>query len=225
MLTIPVYICILFILTTLTTVFLFYRAAANNNTFLLIISIWLAIQMIISLTGFYTVTTTIPPRFILLAGPPVLFIILLFITKKGRRFIDNLSLKTLTLIHVIRIPVEIVLLLLYIQKTVPKEMTFEGINFDVLSGITAPVIYYFVFFNKGMSYKILALWNIVCLMLLINIVTIAVLSAPFPFQKIGMDQPNIAVLYFPFIWLPCCVVPLVLFSHLASLRKIFRKTI
>ena len=30
----------------------------------------------------------------------------------------------------------------------------------------------------------------------------------------------LAVLYFPFIWLPSVVVPIVLFSHLASLWKL-----
>ncbi|MEO8588376.1 MAG: hypothetical protein ABI432_03330 [Flavobacteriales bacterium] len=63
-------------------------------------------------------------------------------------------------------------------------------------------------------------WNIACIGLLVNIVARAVLSAPFPFQQLAFDQPNIAVLYFPFVWLPCCVVPLVLLAHLATLRKL-----
>ena len=50
----------------------------------------------------------------------------------------------------------------------------------------------------------------------------AVLSAPFAFQKFGFDQPNIAILYFPFIWLPCCIVPIVLFSHLVTIRQIIK---
>jgi hypothetical protein len=61
---------------------------------------------------------------------------------------------------------------------------------------------------------------VICLGLLINIVSNAILSAPFPFQQFAFDQPNIAVLYFPFIWLPCCVVPLVLLSHLAAIRQL-----
>jgi hypothetical protein len=65
------------------------------------------------------------------------------------------------------------------------------------------------------------LWNLVCLGLLLNIILNAVLSAPVPFQKFAFDQPNIAVLYFPFVWLPSCVVPLVLLSHLAAIRKLY----
>ena len=102
-------------------------------------------------------------------------------------------------------------------------MTFEGRNFDILSGLTAPIVYFFGFIKKQLNKTILLLWNFICLGLLINIVFIAVLSAPFPFQKFAFDQPNIAVLYFPFTWLPACVVPLVLLSHLATIRQLLKK--
>jgi hypothetical protein len=98
-------------------------------------------------------------------------------------------------------------------------MTFEGRNLDILSGLSAPLIYYFAFVKKKINSKMVLLWNIVCLMLLINIVSHAVLSAPSPFQQLAFAQPNIAVLYFPFVWLPGCIVPLVLFSHLVALRR------
>jgi hypothetical protein len=74
-----------------------------------------------------------------------------------------------------------------------------------------------------MSRKALLVWNLICLGLLINIVTIAVITAPFPFQQLAFDQPNIAVLYFPFIWLPACIVPLVLLSHLVCIKVLLSK--
>jgi hypothetical protein len=182
--------------------------------------LWLIIQTVVGLSGFYTITDTMPPRFLLLAFPPLLFIIGLFVTSKGRKYLDSLEPKSLTILHIIRIPVELVLLWLFINKAVPKLMTFEGRNFDIVAGLTAPVIYYFGSIKQQISRKIMLLWNIICLGLLFNIVVIAVLSAPFPFQQLAFDQPNIAVLYFPFVWLPCCVVPLVLLSHLATIRQL-----
>ena len=77
--------------------------------------------------------------------------------------------------------------------------------------------------KKQINKNVILLWNFICIGLLFNIVINAVLSAPFPFQKFGFDQPDIAVLYFPFVWLPCCVVPLVLFSHLVTIRQLLRK--
>lgn len=184
---------------------------------------WLAIQALIGLSDFYTVTDTVPPRFVLMVLPPVLLIIGLFATTKGRAYIDGLDIKVLTVLHTVRIPVEIVLFWLFVHKTVPELMTFEGRNFDILSGLTAPLIFYFGFVKKKLGRKIILIWNFICLGLLANIVVNAVLSAPFPFQKFAFDQPNIAVLYFPFNWLPSFVVPVVLFSHLATIRQLVNK--
>lgn len=217
---VPLYISIIFGLITIATVLLFCKAANYSKLTLLILLFWLIVQTFISLSGFYTITTTIPPRFLLLVVPPLLLIAGLFITKKGRRFIDNLDLKTVTILHTIRIGVELVLLWLFLHKTVPQIMTFEGRNFDIVAGLTAPLIFYFGFIKKALGRKIVLIWNFVCLGLLINIVVTAILSAPFPFQKLAFDQPNIAVLYFPFVWLPCCVVPIVLLSHIASIRQL-----
>jgi hypothetical protein len=164
-----------------------------------------------------------PPRFMLLLLPPMVAIISLFFLKSGRSFIDNMDTRLLTLLHIIRVPVEVVLFWLAVNKVVPELMTFEGRNFDIFSGITAPFIYYFGFVKKQLGKKIILAWNFICLGLLINIVVHAVLSAPLPFQQFAFDQPNIALLYFPFILLPCCVVPIVFFSHFAAIRQLTKK--
>jgi hypothetical protein len=218
----PTYISIVFVVTTLLTVFIFYKASHYSATILIVLLSWLTLQGVIGISGFYTIEDSVPPRFVFLLIPALLGTIILFSTAKGRKFIDNLDQKTLTILHIIRVPVELVLFWLFLNKTVPQLMTFEGRNFDVLSGLTAPLIYYFGFVKHKISPKVILAWNIICLGLLLNIVINAILSAPLPFQKFAFDQPNIAILYFPFIWLPCCVVPLVLFSHLAAIRSLTR---
>jgi hypothetical protein len=225
----PFYVPLLFIFTTLLTLIFFISAVAKNNstktviTVFIIICVWLGIHTALALNNFYTVTNTIPPRFFLLVGPPLLVIIILFVTKGGREFIDSLSLKILTQLHVVRIFVEIILLWLFLYKFIPKLMTFEGRNFDILSGLSAPLVAYFGFTKNTLSRKFMLVWNFICLLLLLNIVINAVLSAPFPFQQFAFDQPNIAVLYFPFVWLPCFIVPAVLFSHLVLIRRLSKK--
>lgn len=222
MLHLPLYITVVFCLTTIVTLYLFYKATKHSITTLVILIGWITLQAIIAVLNFYTVTDTIPPRFLLLVIPPMLTIIALFITGSGGRFLDRLDVSRLTILHIIRLPVELVLYWLYTHQQVPELMTFEGRNFDIFSGITAPVICYFGYVNKKLSKHILVLWNLTCLALLINIVANAVLSAPSPFQQFAFDQPNIAVLYFPFIWLPCMIVPLVLLSHLAAIRQLIK---
>jgi hypothetical protein len=216
----PMYLNIFFILTTLLTVFLYYKATGKSKISLGILVLWLVLQAIISYAGFYTVTNTFPPRFALMALPAVIFIIGLFVSAKGRVYTDSLDTKVLTLLHVVRIPVELCLYWLFLHKAIPQLMTFEGRNFDIIAGVTSPLIFYFGYVKNNLSNPILLLWNFVCLGLLLNIVVNAVLSAPSDFQQFAFEQPNTAILYFPFVWLPCCVVPLVLLAHLASIRKL-----
>jgi hypothetical protein len=218
----PVYIYIVFILTAVITLLMLYKAGNSLNP-VIIILVWLALQAAISLTGFYTVTTGLPPRFMLLLLPPIVFIAMLFFTKKGRGTIDSFDVKTLTLLHIVRIPVELTLYWLYLHKVVPGAMTFEGRNFDILCGLSAPIVYYFGYVKNILSRNVLIAWNIICLLLLANIVFTAVLSAPFPFQKLGFGQPSIALFYFPFVWLPGGIVPIVLFTHLVVLKKLLKR--
>jgi len=216
----PVYISLVFGATLVAAVFLFYKAAHNSKTVLGILMAWIIAQTIVSLTGFYKTESTLPPRFALLLLPPVVMIVTLFATKKGRVFIDSLDIKTLTLLHIIRIPVELVLLWLCTYKMVPELMTFEGRNFDILSGISAPVVYYFTFVKNKISPTLLLIWNFICFGLVVNIAGNAVLSLPTVFQQFAFNQPNIALLQFPFTLLPSVLVPLVLLSHLTAIRQI-----
>lgn len=221
----PFYIPLLFILTTLVTFLFFIAAVKKNNlgktilTISLIIITWLLLHAVLSLQKFYLVTDTMPPRFVVLVVPSFLLIIILFVTQSGRRFIDSISPKILTQLHVVRVFVEIILFWLCIYKFIPKLMTFEGRNFDILAGLTAPFIAYYGFVKHKLGNTFILVWNIIALILLLNIVVNAILSAPFRFQQFAFDQPNVAILYFPFVWLPCFIVPVVLFSHLALIRS------
>lgn len=229
MLDLPFYIPLLFILTTIVTFLFFIAAIKKNNSITttaivsVIVIAWLVLHAFLGYTDFYTVTNTIPPRFVLMVAPPFLLIIILFITKKGRQFIDSLSAEILTGLHTIRVFVEIILWWLFTYKFIPQLMTFEGRNFDILSGITAPIVVYYGFVKRKLGNTFMLIWNVICLLLLLNIVINAILSAPFPFQQYAFDQPNIAVMYYPFVWLPCFIVPVVMFSHLVLIRRLLKK--
>ncbi len=225
--TLPGYISIVFILTTFLTIgFLFYAIRRSGTRTLpakivvAAISFWLFFTASVSLSGFYINSAAMPPRVFLFGAFPALLLIILFFLVFRRNFIELLPLKTLTLLSIIRIPVEFVIYWLYQNGQMPQVMTFTGRNFDILSGIAAPIIFWLAFRNDKVNKPLLIVWNFAGLILLVNIVITAVLAIPSPIQQIAFDQPNRAVLYFPFIWLPAIVVPIVMFSHLASLWQI-----
>jgi hypothetical protein len=230
----PTYLTLTFGLTTVATLILFIWTIRSSDSemtrskairTLIALIIWLIIQAVLTLNNIYnTDTNSFPPK-IMLVGilPAILTIILLFVTSGGRKFIDSLPLKNLTYLNMVRIPVEIVLLWLFLNKAVPALMTFEGRNFDIFAGITAPFIAYFGFGKQKISRNAILIWNFICLGLLINIVVNALFSAPSPIQKFAFEQPNIAILNFPFSWLPTFIVPIVLFGHLTSIRQLSKR--
>ena len=229
----PAYILLSFGIATVATLLLFYQIVKKSvsettrkkaNLILFALAIWLTIQAVLTLENIYNSdTTSIPPK-ILLFGilPTVLTIVFLFITRPGRQFVDSLPLTNITYLNVVRILVELVLLWLFLNKAVPQLMTFEGRNFDILVGITAPFIAYFGLTKGKMSRQLILIWNLVGLSLLLNIVVNALLSAPSPLQKFGFDQPNLAITNFPFSWLPTFIVPIILFGHLTSIRQLLK---
>jgi len=219
----PLYIYLAFGLTVLLALIIFYKASQDSKFFLVIALAWILVQSFVSLTGYYILNKTTPPGFPLQVGPPLLLIMMLFFIRRGREFIKRINIKTLTILHIVRIPVELVLYRLAAYKVVPELITFEGRNFDILSGITAPVIYYFGFVKSKLSKSVIVVWNLICLALLFNVVYNAVLSAPSPFQQFAFNQPNIAIGYFPFVLLPSFIVPLVMFSHLVAIWQLLQK--
>ena len=225
----PGYISITFILTTFLTVgFLLYAVKQTvfetipAKIFIFLLSFWIFFQAILSINGFHQNSAAFPPRLVLFGVFPALLLLIIYFIFFRQNFIEKLPLKILTILSVVRIPVEIVLLWLFQNQFVPQSMTFEGRNFDILSGITAPIIYFLAFRSRQVNRPLLIVWNIFSIALLFNIVITAILALPAISPNLPTELQNRAVTFFPYIWLPTIVVPIVLFSHLASLWKLYK---
>jgi hypothetical protein len=219
----PSYVPAVFMIAVIFTFWFFYKAARNSKVLAVVMLSWLIIQGAVAMSEFYLTTNTVPPRFALAVGPAIVAILILFLIPSGRRWIRNLDLKYLTWVHSVRIPVELVLYWLFLSALVPEIMTFSGRNFDILAGLTAPLMIYFTFTKNIIGRNGLLAWNIICLLLLGNIVFTAALSAPSVFQQFAFEQPNVAILIFPYVWLPSFIVPIVLLSHLAAITQLTKK--
>jgi hypothetical protein len=216
----PFLLPLLFILITFCTISIFYFASGKQTIFLVIVLTFLLIEAGLGLTGFFIKTDGIPPRLAILILPPLFIIAGLFISKKGRAHLDSMDTAKLTTLHTIRIGVEIVLYGLFLYKAVPGLMTFEGRNMDIIAGLSAPLVYYFNYKKQKLSTGFILGWNSLCLGILLFTVITAILSAPTPIQQWAFDQPMVAILYYPFVWLPGIIVPLVILSHLSAIRQL-----
>lgn len=201
------------------------RAMGKNLNFQVIGVITLLIfgASFLSMSGFLLDFESRPPRLFMILGPTMVFIVLLLTLKKTRAVLMKIPISTLTYLHIIRIPVEVVLWWLFLSGKVPEAMTFEGMNFDILSGITAPFAAIFLVGHRVNNRIGAIIWNFAALILLFNIVIRAVMASPYFYNPELFETPNIGVFYFPFILLPAFVVPVVLFCHLVSLIQLFSK--
>jgi len=216
----PGYVAVTFGIVLILAIGIFARATHYSKPFLALLLILIVVQSALGLSGFYSDVNTMTTRFPLLVAPMFIICASLFFHPKGRIFIESIDIKVLVLLHTVRIVVEFVLFWLYTHKGIPQAMTFEGRNFDILSGLSAPLIYYFGFIRKQLSKPVLITWNVICVLLLLSVVSSAILSLPARFEKFGFEQPNTAVAYFPFLLLPAILVPLVLFAHAATVRQL-----
>jgi len=215
----PNWINLLFLITTFVTIVIFYFSNGKATLITFLIVAWAILHSVLAYNGFYQNTKTIPPRFALVLLPATIFIIIGLLPKAQKWFFQQRNTQISTFLHTVRLPVEIVLFELFVYQMIPELMTFEGRNFDILAGITAPIIGY-LFLKKQISKKLLLIWNIIGLFLVLFILTNGILSAELPFQQFAFEQPNRGITYFPFILLPAVIVPIVVWTHLSDIIKL-----
>jgi hypothetical protein len=190
-----------------------------RNKILIGLALWLIVVCATSLSGFLQDFESVPPRLLVILAPMLIAIIVLTFSKNLKEILAQIPAKNLIRIQVFRVFVEILLWLLFLENLLPIQMTFEGRNFDVVAGATAPLAAYFLANNR----KALIVWNILCLGLLINIVTIAIMSIPGPLRYFMNEPANTIIAYFPIVFLPALLVPLAYTLHFFSLQQLLTK--
>lgn len=185
------------------------------------ILIWFLFVTVWSASGMMARFEDFPFNFAPVVVIPVVSILLLVFFSKGlSEILQQIPTHQIVLLQNFRVFVEVLLWLLFVVNMLPEQMTFEGRNFDILAGLTAPIVSWLLYKNK-LSRTGAVVWNFICLGLLINIVTIAVLSTPSPWRVFFEEPSNTVVTLFPISFLPGFLVPLALALHLFSLKQLF----
>lgn len=177
---------------------------------------WAVFISVLALTGFLQDYTKFPPRVMIVLALPLITMISVTFSSPVKDLLKVIPEQNIVRLQVFRVFVEVLLWMLFIQNMLPVQMTFEGRNFDILAGLTAPLAAYFLTRHRA----VLITWNILSLGLLINIITIAILSLPSP-MRVFMNEPaNTIVGIFPYVWLPGLLVPLAYGLHFLSLKQL-----
>ncbi|MTI31393.1 hypothetical protein E1171_11275 [Cytophagales bacterium RKSG123] len=120
--------------------------------------------------------------------------------------------------------VEIVILCSFFAGILPKAATFEGYNFDIIMGITAPIMGVFAQKNGSQSYKWILAWNILGLVTLAIVVFIVISASYFP-EVWGSKEPLVSTQFthFPITLLPGFIMPSAVFMHVLSIMILRKK--
>ena len=198
----------------------------KNITSSLVITIlvaWIFTICVLVFDGFYTNLSGIP-RIPIAAGIAFSSILFVFIIPRSRAVIAKMPITTLHYIHIVRIPLQMVLWWLAISKAMPMDVTFEGSNLDIISGISAPFAAVFLVGSRTQNRIGAIFWNLMSVALLFLFVRMAIGYTPYFYTPSLTDVANLAVFFFPYILLPTFIIPVLVFSHLVSLLQLFLKT-
>ncbi len=179
---------------------------------------WLVFTGRLAATGFLRFEPQ-PTMLPLIALGLVLTLVLAF-SGFGARLVHGLPIAILVGYQGFRIPVELLLHRGHGEGLVPVQMTYLGMNFDVLTGVLALLLAALSRLGPVPRW-LLGAWNLIGFGLLANVVTIALLSSPTPIRVFLNEPANVWVVRFPWVWLPTWLVPMALLGHLLVLRWLF----
>ncbi|HSC88249.1 MAG TPA: hypothetical protein VLC09_13290 [Polyangiaceae bacterium] len=185
---------------------------------------WLGVPAFLASAGVLSDFDARPPQLMRVVLPMAALIVAFALSPWGGRVARELPFSLLIGTQLFRLPLEFVLFALSRYGLLPREMTFAGFNFDVVTGAGAGIFWLLL---RRERYLIgepqvptwsLWTWNVLGLGTLTVVVGLAVLSFPQPF---GWFSPeNEIVAYYPWVWLPTFLVQLALVSHLLIFRKL-----
>jgi hypothetical protein len=185
-----------------------------------VVTIWVVLIGSTASMGVFLRTDLRPPPFMIMFLTLIGVGLGLGFGPIGRR-LTHLSFAALVGLHAFRFPLELVMHQAAAEGVMPVHMSFEGLNFDVLTGLSAiPVA---ILAASGRAPRVLLIaWNALGTTLLLAIMTIAMVSSPI-LRLFGSEphQVNTWVGHFPFVYLPTVLVLAALVGHVTLWRKLF----
>ena len=197
------------------------RAAAAGTAAALVG--WLAFTGILAGAGVFADFSRMPPPLLIAIVLPLLTLVALCRSAAVGRLLDDAPPAWLVHPQAFRIVMELILWQLFVAGALPVIMTFEGRNVDIVVGLTAPLIAWLCLGRRRWSARVALWWNLGGILILLNVVLHAQLSAPTPYRRIVTDPPPTLIAHRPWIWLPAFLVPLAWGLHALSIRQLRRR--
>src|SRR5437762_4510717 len=179
---------------------------------------WIALTGCAASAGWLRFTR--PPTMIVLFVATFVVAITFAVSPLGRRVAMQLPLAALVGFQVFRVAVEVLMHRAYLEGLMPRQMSYSGRNFDIISGLTAAGVAAWLAAG-GRSLRVVLAWNVLGTLLLANIVGVALLSAPTPFRVFMNEPSNVWISQAPWVWLPAVLVLAATAGHALIYRRLW----
>jgi hypothetical protein len=189
-------------------------------TAVLIVAFWLGYLTLLSFTG-VLLDLDMPPKFpILVFLPLVVGMIVFYSRKKNSAILHSIPRAWPIYFQSFRIAVELLILFTFFEGILPQSATFEGMNFDVLMGLSAPFVGMYVAKHPN-SKTIQYVWNALGICMVLFVAFIIASSIYFP-TIWNSDTPIVSMrfLEMPYLLLAGYLAPMAIFVHVLSLAQL-----
>lgn len=188
------------------------------------LAVWVIFSLIIGASGVAGRNASVPPGIAILLIPAFVLVLATALSPAGRVLSTSVPLVVLTAFQIFRIGVEMTLTALAGAGKAPHLMTLSGGNFEILVAISAPFMAWAATRERRFG-RLLLGWNLLGLLSLANVASRAVLTAPGPLHLVHAEVPDVAILTFPFTFIPGLVAPLAVLIHLVAIRSLGRRKV
>ncbi|HEV2482690.1 MAG TPA: hypothetical protein VGS79_23655, partial [Puia sp.] len=130
---------------------------------------WAAILTALALAGFFANYAAMPPRIPLSMVVPLALMLVLIFSRGGKQLLQVMPPHWPIYAQTIRIGVELVILLAVLNRMMPVQLSLEGRNFDILTGLLAVPVGYYVFVARRWPRWVAVGYHLLGMGLLVNV--------------------------------------------------------
>jgi hypothetical protein len=193
-------------------------AASLQRRFFVATLAWVAVVSGASFAGLLLPRGGPSPVFVAMLAGVVVLGPLIARSRVGDRLARGLPLAWLVGFQGFRLPLELTMHRAATEGVMPEHMSYSGLNFDILTGISALLLAVALMATQVPRW-VIAAWNWIGLALMWNIVGIAILSTPM-IAWFGPDRLNVFVMQMPYTLLPAVLVLAAWACHLIVFRAL-----
>jgi hypothetical protein len=202
------------------------RTQINKSSLYIIGSaaLWFTYLLVLEKSGLI-LDKSLPPKLpVLIVLPFTIFTILFYRKNKENQVLKAMPVSWLVYIQSFRIVVEIIILYTFIAGVLPKSASFEGYNFDVMMGLAAPFVGYFLFKNGVKNLMLARIWNVFGIVMILFVAAVIVTSYYQPLNIWGSETTLVQDKFFsyPYLLLPAFLAPMGIFFHVVSMLQLRR---